>query len=270
MSIYTLMPLHGALGLAVIGIDLGAPIDAETGGNLQRLLARHLVLVFPDQSLTPEQCVAAASVFGRPIRQYCLQQLMPGYPDILVWCHRGRHVIQTWRADQMGDGQPAAATILYGAEIPSSGGGTSIANMCEAYWALPEEERGRLETLRTVNHPEPERYGDRPDDVVKLRAPVFYPMVHTHPVSHERAVYFDPEKTLFIEGMTPEASKAYLADLVSRLITPDIVYRHSWVKGDVLVIDDRVTLQRAHDGDEHGGNRVLWRIIVDGERPLSV
>jgi taurine dioxygenase len=70
--------------------------------------------------------------------------------------------------------------------------------------------------------------------------------------------------------MTPEASKEYLSGLVERIIKPDIVYQHSWVKGDVLVIDDRATLHRAHDDYDHNESRVLWRIIVEGDRPTLV
>jgi taurine dioxygenase len=271
MSIYTLIPLHEALGLAVIGVDLSAPIDAETSDNLSMLLARHLVLVFPDQSLTPEQYLSAAQAFGPPMRQHYSQHHMPGFPDIGLVSHRnGQHAAETWHTDHTNRERPPAATILYGVEIPSSGGGTSIANMREAYWALPEDERSRLETLSTVNSLDAERTDTRPEDLEKYGAPVIHPMVRTHPVSRERAVYFHPTKTMHIEGMTPEASKEYLADLVGRMIRPDIVYRHSWVKGDVLVIDDRATMHRAHDDYDHSESRLLWRIIVEGDRPVFV
>jgi taurine dioxygenase len=160
--------------------------------------------------------------------------------------------------------------MLYGVEIPSSGGGTSIADMRAAYWSLEEEERRELEGLRTVNSLDPERTDTRPEDLARYGAPVVHPMVRTHPVSRERAIYFHPTKTAYIEGMTPEASKEYLSGLVERIIKPDIVYQHSWVKGDVLVIDDRATLHRAHDDYDHNESRVLWRIIVEGDRPTLV
>jgi len=41
---------------------------------------------------------------------------------------------------------------------------------------------------------------------------------HEPDVNRERAVYFHPTKTMYIEGMTPQASKDYLADLVARMI----------------------------------------------------
>ncbi|HEY3912158.1 MAG TPA: TauD/TfdA family dioxygenase [Stellaceae bacterium] len=271
MSIYTLMPLHESLGLAVIGVDLSAPIDAETGENLSRLLAEHLVLVFPEQSLTPAQYLAAAAAFGPPMRQHYSQHLMPDFPDIgMVWHQNGQPAAETWHTDHTNRERPPAATMLYGVEIPSAGGGTSVADMRAAYWALPEPERLHLETLRTVNGLDRERADTRAEDLARYGAPVVHPMVRTHPVSRERAVYFHPTKTMHIEGMTPEASRAFLADLVKRMIQPEIVYHHSWRKGDVLVIDDRATMHRAHDDYDHSERRVLWRIIVEGDRPTFI
>lgn len=271
MSIYTLMPLHESLGLAVIGVDLSMPIDAETGENLSRLLAEHLVLVFPEQSLTPAQYLNAAAAFGPPMRQHYSQHHMPGFPDIgMVWQRNGQHAAETWHTDHANRERPPSATILYGVEIPSAGGGTSIADMRAAYWALPEAERLHLETLRTVNSLDSESIDTRTEDLARYGAPVMHPMVRTHPVSRERAIYFHPTKTMCIEGMTPEASRAYLADLVGRMIQPEIVYHHSWRKGDVLVIDDRATMRRAHDDYDHRESRVLWRIIVEGDRPALV
>ncbi len=268
MSIYTLMPLHESLGLAVIGVDLSASIEAETGENLSRLLAEHLVLVFPDQSLTPAQYLSAAAAFGPPIRQHYSQHHMPEFPDIGLVRHRnGRRAAETWHTDHTSRECPPAATLLYGVDIPSAGGGTSVADMRAAYWGLEAAERAHLETLRTVNSLDVERTDTLADDLAKYGAPVVHPMVRTHPVNGERAVYFHPTKTLCIEGMTPSASQAYLADLVERMIRPEIVYHHNWRKGDVLVIDDRATMRRAHDDYDHSDNRVLWRIIIEGDRP---
>jgi len=271
MTLYTLMPLHGSLGLAVIGADLSAPIDEETKETLSRLLADHLVLVFPDQSLTPDQYLTAAQAFGPPMPQHVSQYQMPGYPDIgLVRQRNGEQATESWHTDQTNRERPPAATMLYGVEIPPAGAGTSVANMRAAYWALPEEERRHLETLRTVNSLDAERGDTAPENFARSGALVTHPMVRTHPVNRARAVYFHPTETMYVEGMTPEASKVYLAGLVERMIQPDIVYHHSWVKGDVLVIDNRATLYHAHDVLDDGESRVLWRIIVEGDRPTLV
>jgi len=59
--------------------------------------------------------------------------------------------------------------------------------------------------------------------------------------------------------MTPEASRTYMSDLLDRMIRPEIVYHHLWRKGDVLVIDDRATMHRAHGDYDRSESRILWR-----------
>src|SRR5438105_12518752 len=145
-------PLPPAIGAEISGIDLSQPVDSATREKLSLALAEHLALVFHDQSLTPEQYLAVAEVFGPPMRQHYSQHHMPGYPDIgLVWHRNGQAPAERWHTDHTNRERPPAATMLYGVEIPSQGGATSVASMRAAYAALPEEERRRLEGLRTVN-----------------------------------------------------------------------------------------------------------------------
>jgi taurine dioxygenase len=271
MATMTLTPLHASLGAEVSGVDLSQPLDDATRAALSRALADHLALVFHDQSLTPPQYLAAAEAFGPPMRQHYSQHLMPDHPDIgMVWHRNGQQPAERWHTDHTNRANPPAATILYGVEIPSAGGGTSVANMRAAYQALPEAERARLDTLRTVNSLDGGKTDTRPEDWAKYSPPIVHPMVRTHPVHGSRAVYFHISKTLHIDGMTPEDSKAYMTDLLARMIRPEIVYHHQWRKGDVLVIDDRATMHRAHGDYDRSQNRVLWRIIAEGDRPRLV
>jgi taurine dioxygenase len=264
-------PLHPSLGAEISGIDLSRSVDDATRDALSRALAEHLALVFHDQSLTPEQYLATSEIFGPPMRQHYSQHLMPGFPDIgLVWHRNGQRPAERWHTDHTNRERPPAATMLYGVEIPSAGGGTSVANMRAAYEALPAQERARLDTLRTVNSLDDDHPDTRAEDREKYGKPIVHPMVRTHPVHGSRAVYFHITKTKCIEGMTAEASKAYMSDLLERMIQPGIVYHHAWRKGDVLVIDDRATMHRAHGDYDRSQSRVLWRIIVEGDRPALV
>lgn len=266
----SLTKLHPSLGARVEGIDLSQPIGPDTREELSRLLAEHLALVIPGQSLTPDQYLAAARAFGPPMRQHYSQHNMPDHPDIgLVWHRNGQQPAEAWHTDHTNRERPPAATILYGVEIPTSGGATSVANMRAAYDALPQDERNRLEGLRTVNgldgHQE-----TRAEDRAKYDGAIVHPMVRTHAVHGSRAVYFHVQKAKFIEGMTPEASQTYMRELLDRMIGPEIVYTHQWTKGDVLVIDDRATLHRAHGDYDRAQSRILWRVIVEGDRPVLV
>ena len=267
MTRLEIKPLHPSIGAEIAGVDLSQPLDESTRQALVHALADHLALVFHDQSLTPEQYLEAASVFGPPMEQHYSQHHMPGFPLIgMIWHRNGQRPAERWHTDHTNRERPPAATILYGGEIPTAGGGTSVANMRAAYLAVPEDERRRLDTLTTLNTLDSDHIDTRAEDREKYGKPIEHPMVRTHPVHGSRAVYFHVGKAT-IGGMTPEASKTYMSDLIERMIKPEIVYHHARRKGDVLVIDDRATMHRAHGDYDRSQSRVLWRLIVEGDRP---
>jgi taurine dioxygenase len=268
MASLTITPLHPSLGAEVAGVDLSRPLDAPTRQALDRALAEHLALVFRDQTLTPEQYLSAAATFGPPMEQHYSQHNMPEHPLIgLIWHRNGQQPAEQWHTDHTNRERPPAATLLYGVEIPAAGGGTSVTNMRAAYAALDAAERRRLDALATFNSLDSDKTDTRAEDRAKYGAPIRHPMVRTHPVHGSRAVYFHVSKATHIEGMTPEASRAYMNDLLARMIRPEVVYHHPWRKDDVLVIDDRATMHRAHGDYDRRQSRVLWRVIVEGDRP---
>ena len=268
------------IGAIATGIDLAQPIDAATQKKLYDSVVENVVLVIRGQEhLTPGQLQAAGELFGELMEDQNRRYLVDGFPLISVLDNRhldskgqpaklGANA--TWHTDHTNRERPPAATILYGVEIPSAGGGTSVANMRAAYVALPEDERRRLDSLKTYNSLDSGKTDTRQEDREKYGKTIEHPMVRTHPVHGSRAVYFHISKATHIEGMAPEASRAYMAELIERMIRPEIVYHHVWRKGDVLVIDDRATMHRAHGDYDRSQSRVLWRIIVEGDRPVLI
>src|SRR5206468_12203477 len=183
MAHVKITPLHPSLGASIEGIDLAEPVDEPTRQTLTRALSDHLALVFPDQSLTPAQYLAAASLFGPPMEQHYSQHHMPEAPMIgLIWHRNGQRPAEQWHTDHTNRERPPAATILYGVEIPSAGGGTSVANMRAAYVALADAERRRLEGLTTFNSLDSGHTDTRQEDRDKYGTPIEHPMVRTHPV----------------------------------------------------------------------------------------
>src|SRR5437763_7869970 len=191
MSGVTIALLHPSLGAEVTGIDLSKPVDEPMRQTLTRALADHLALVFHDQSLTPAQYLSAASAFGPPMEQHYSQHNMPDFPLIgLIWHRNGQQPAEQWHTDHTNRERPPAATILYGVEIPSKGGGTSVATMRAAYAALPEAEQRRLEAMRTVNSLDTGKNDTLAEDWEKYSKPTVHPIVRTHPVTGSRAVCF--------------------------------------------------------------------------------
>lgn len=267
----TIRKLHPVIGAEVTGINLAEPVDHATREALSQALSEHLALVFPGQNLTPEGYLNAATAFGPVMRQHYSQHHMPGYSNIgLVHHKNGQRVSENWHTDHTNHEKPPLATMLYGVEIPTAGGGTSICSMRAAYDALSEDEQQRLCSLKSVNMLDIDRIGTRAEDEEKFGKPVVHPMVCTHPVHGTRAVFFHITKVQYIEGMSPDLSRAYMEDLLDRMIRPEITYHHKWTKGDVLIFDDRATLHRAHGDYDRSESRVLWRILVEGDRPRLV
>jgi taurine dioxygenase len=271
MATVRFTPLHPSLGAEVTGVDLSEPIDASTREALERGLADHLALVIRDQSLTPAQYLAAAAAFGPPMEQHYSQHHMPDFPLIgLIWHRNGQRPAERWHTDHTNRERPTAATIPVRSGNSLGGRRDQRGQHAGRVSGLPAEERRRLESLTTFNSLDSDHTDTRPEDWAKYGRPIEHPMVRTHPVHGSRAVYFHISKATHIGGMTPEASKAYMVDLIERVIRPEIVYHHVWRKGDVLVIDDRATMHRAHGDYDRSQSRVLWRIIVEGDRPRLV
>lgn len=267
----TIRKLHPVIGAEVTGINLAEPADAETREALSQALSEHLALVFPNQDLNPDQYLTAATAFGPVMRQHYSQNHMPGHENIgLVHHKNGQKVSENWHTDHTNHEKPPLATMLYGVEIPSAGGGTSIASMRAAYDALDTDEQERLSAMRSVNMLDIGRENTRAEDEEKYGKPVVHPMVRTHPVHGTRAVFFHITKVQNIEGMSPDLSRAYMEDLLERMVKPEITYHHAWKKGDVLIFDDRATLHRAHGDYDRSQSRVLWRILVEGDKPRLV
>lgn len=268
MTRFTVTPLHASLGAEIAGLDLGAPLAADTKERLEAALAEHLVLVFRGQHFTPEGFLAAATAFGEPMAQHYAQHHLPELPIIgRIWHRNGQGAAEMWHTDHTNRERPPKATLLYGVEIPSAGGDTSIANMRAAYAGLPAAEQRRVEGLRTLNSLDEHIRDILPEDREKYGSPVAHPMVRSHPVHGSRALYFHISKAFRIEGMEPAESKACMQQLLDRTIRPEIVYRHRWRPGDLCVIDNRATMHRAHADYDAAESRVLWRIIVEGDRP---
>jgi taurine dioxygenase len=267
----TIRKLHPVIGAEVTGVNLAAPADAETREALSQALSEHLALVFPGQDLTPEGYLNAGAAFGPVMRQHYSQNHMPGHELIGLVLHtEGRKVAEDWHTDHTNHERPPLATMLYGVSVPSSGGGTSIASMRAAYDALSVDEQTRLSEMKSVNALDIDRRGTRQEDEERYAKPVVHPMVRTHPVHGTRAVYFHVTKVQYIEGMSPDLSRAYMEDLLHRMIRPEITYHHQWRKGDVLIFDDRATLHRAHGDYDRSESRVLWRILVEGDKPRLI
>jgi len=268
------------IGAEAVGVDLTRPVDEATRQALYDALVENVALVIRDQHFTPEQCLAAARLFGETMEDQDPIYRLPDLPHVraLSSRHTDRNgarirVGERWHSDHTNRRRPPKFTCLYAVELPETGGNTNIANMRAGYEALPDDLKARVRYMTTLNvyvgsgvkNPNVDRVAAQAEEKPEA---VEQPLVRTNPDNGTKALYFHPSKVETIGCMTPAESQAFLDDLIVRAIRPEFVYSHQWRKGDMLLWDDRSSMHKAnfdYDPDQH---RLMYRILIRGDRPV--
>ena len=269
------------IGAEVTGVDLREPIDADTRQRIYDALVDNVALVIRDQQFSAADFQAAARLFGELMEDQNRRYLAPGLPLVSVLSNRHKDSKgnqakvsknATWHTDHTNQEFPPKFTMLYPVELPDSGGGTSVCNMRDAYEALPEELRQRITGMKTANSLISSARATiaNPDilsDQQEKGEFTIQPLVRTHPERGTRAIWFHTGKTEKILGMEPVETQEFLAELLETAIRPEFVYVHEWKLGDMLIVDNRSAMHRAGFDYDHSQHRMLYRILVRGDRP---
>jgi len=256
-------PLSPAVGAAVTGVDLAAPLDDATFDVLWTALLERCVLVFPGQHLDAPALDRFGRRWGEPlVVPYLAPHAVDGYPAILRVTNMGKQgtLTENWHFDSAFFDAPPPLAILAAQHLPEVGGDTMWANQYLAYEALSETMRELLSGRRAAFT------GTRVDDDGQRRDVVTYhPIVRTHPHTKRRALAIGRiESVPCIEGMTQAESRPLLRFLYEHAARPEFTYRHRWSQGDVVMWDNRCTLHYAiHDYEDTP--RDLIRITILGE-----
>jgi taurine dioxygenase len=277
----TLAPLGGALGVAAEGIDLDRPLDGATTETLRRALLDNLVLCVRSQSLTPRSYLAAASAFGHPITQLGVASRHPEVAEIMILSSEDRDAMGDgrplvvgahWHSDDSYRAMPCSLTMLYGIEVPETGGDTQFANMYAAYEDLPPEMKEEIATLRVEHRYESSRRGTRiltlAADEAALVPEVTHPLVRVHPQTGHKALYLNPNRMERVVGLGRAESDRLLDALVAHAVCERYQYRHKWRRGDVLIWDNRCTMHKANGDYALGARRFMHRIMIEGTVPV--
>ena len=271
------------IGAEVTGIDLREPIDAATRQRLNDAAAEHVALVIRDQKFDAAQYQAAAQLFGELMEDQNRRYLVEGLPLVSVLSNRHKDstgkqakvaMNATWHTDHTNQEVPPKFTMLYPVALPDKGGGTSVCNMNAAYEALPTAWKQRITDMKTANCLiSSARYRIANPDILKEQQEskndfTIQPLVRTHPERGTKAIWFHKGKTEKILGMEPEETQAFLDELLEIAIKPEFVYVHEYRLGDMFIIDDRSAMHKAGFDYDHSQHRMLYRILVRGDRPF--
>jgi alpha-ketoglutarate-dependent 2,4-dichlorophenoxyacetate dioxygenase len=271
-------PLHPRFVGQVDGVDLREPLSLETIAAIHAGMDQYGVLVFHDQSMTPEQQRAMTAQFGplelgfaRVVRNRGSESpsapARTGYADVADMSNVGadgkpversdRKIVgnmanQLWHSDSSFQRPAAKYSLLLAVRLPSWGGETEFCDLRAAYDGLDSRLKTELEGLEAEHYALHSRIMLGDDEYTEAAKsvfpPVLWPIVRTHAGSGRKLLFIGVH-TRRVAGMTVAEGRVLLSDLLEHATQPQFVYRHVWKPGDLVIWDNRATLHRGRRWD---------------------
>jgi alpha-ketoglutarate-dependent taurine dioxygenase len=240
-------------------------------------LERYGVLLFPKLNLNDEEQVAFTNRLGTIIPQGPLRPDGTRDPVFKITLDTKENPSAAeylkatilWHIDGlMDDGPPARATMLSGKVLPKSGGQTEFCNAYAAYDDLTPEEQQRFDKLQVMHSLVAANRRSNPDTTPaeaqrwRERAPPKqHPLVWKHRSGRKSLVL--GATTDYIVGMPEQESQALIDRLSAFATRREIVYRHEWSVGDLLIWDNCGVMHRVLPYAADSG-RMMHRTVLYG------
>ncbi|MBV7483680.1 TauD/TfdA family dioxygenase [Bordetella sp. BOR01] len=278
-------------GAEITGVDISAGVDEETFIDIRNALHEYGVVVLREQRISPEQQLGFCRRFGNFEPHAVPQYLVPGYQDLLCVSNilddndqpiglidAGR----VWHTDGHFDERPNMYSMLYALEIPRDEqgrtlGSTWFLSTAAAYDSLPLELKRRLEGMRADNSLAAVYQAMKRIHAATKRAPlsaerqakvVTHPVVRTHPATGRKCIYVSQAATLRIHGLSDEESRALIDELHAICVREEMIYRHRWEVGDLLLWDNCSTQHYAVGDYALPQRRLMHRTTIEGAVPV--
>ena len=267
------MPVSGALGAEIKGLDLSRPLDSDEVSAIRQALLEHLVIFFRDRDLGPAEQIAFARSFGR-LAEYPFVRGLDAYPEVIKvekLPHETVNFGGIWHSDTSYLAEPPMGTMLYARDVPPVGGDTLFANMYQAYETLSEGMKRLLDDLVAVNRSDKAavyrtrapRMDSDPKGSLDTAAEAEHPALRIHPETGRRALYVNVAHTTRFKGMTEAESAPILDYLFQHQTQPEFTCRFRWTAGALAFWDNRCT-QHNPVNDYHGFHRIMHRVTIAG------
>ena len=276
MTVMIAEKLSETVGARVAGVDRRRLLEVEAlpAWTLAQL-EEHGALVFAGVHVDDATQVAFSKLLGR------VETFGTGaHPEIFrVTLDPSKNPVAgylrgtfDWHIDGCTDDIPIMATLLAAHGVATSGGDTEFASSYAAYDALTDDELERVGSLRVVHTIEASQRRIHPVPTSeqlamwRTRPPKVHPLVWTHR-SGRRSLVLGATAS-HVVGMDPDEGRALLDELLVRSTDPELVYRHEWSVGDMVLWDNRGVLHRALPYDPDSP-RDMHRTTLHGDEPIQ-
>ena len=281
---FSIHPFDAALGAEIRGLNLAEPISDTDFTRLNAAYNEYSVLLFRDQTMSPEQHLNFSRRFGEleihVLDQWCHQE----HPEVLIVSNLkdgDRHVGiynagKYWHTDLSYMQAPSRGSILYALEVPVHNGqvlgDTSFASAAAAYDGLSDAMRERIQDLRatfSLAHQRAKLAADGDDAPLTAeqlaKTPVVeHQIVQKHPVTGRELLFINEGHAIEILGVPKEEGRELLSQLCAHVTNARYIYRHRWQVGDVLMWDNIPTQHLAHFDYAFPQRRYMHRTTLKG------
>ena len=282
MSTFNIEPLHKDFGARITGVDMSAPLDAETLSDLRDAIDHHSFLLFPDQSFDDKKQLALTRQIGEPEPSHTVVDRIEYFGTIgnvqadgtAIGNDHKKTVFLTgnnmWHSDASFKKVPAFVSIMCAYETPSEGGATMFVSTRSAYNRLTDAEKERVDPLVVIHDYVYSRSKVAPDAVSPELAASLPPVRQQLVRYNENA----DAKNLFIgshaktiEDWDDGEARNLLDNLTDRATQDEHIYAHRWQPGELVIWDNRCLLHRGEGYDADRFRRYMRQTRVRGEGP---
>jgi alpha-ketoglutarate-dependent taurine dioxygenase len=265
----------------IVRVDKAHFLDDDVIEGVRSALEERGVLVFPQIDVSDQEQLAFTDRLGGRVN---FKRNVPGAdaatPDVYKITLDKKlntepdYVLGTffWHVDGANIDMPfPKATVLSARRLAAQGGATEFANLYAAYDRLPEEEKREIENLWVIHtveaavRPVHGRLSQERIERYRNLAPAMeHPLVWTHE-SGRRSLLIGTHAEGIV-GMPGAHARALLTSLQQWASQPDLVYRHKWQRGDLVIWNNQGVMHRVLPYTDEG--RVMHRTVIGGrEKP---
>jgi alpha-ketoglutarate-dependent taurine dioxygenase len=275
---FDVIPMTGALGAEIRGVDLAADLDDAVFQEVRRVLDHYHVVAVRGQNLTPPMLHQVARRFG-PFSGNPVHAGIEGYDDIIRFVREkdasGKVIGEDWHMDLAWMERPPGITMLYGAEVPPVGGDTCFSSLAHAYRALSPRMRKLLSGLTGIysgrgvfaENAAHKGLGLRDGGIAVEDLEKEHPVICRHPVTGERYVFAASVLNRF-KGMTEAESRPIIEYLMRLATRPEFNCRLRLEVGTLGMWANPYVLHTAIN-DYPGYRREMYRTTVEGPAPAA-
>jgi taurine dioxygenase len=289
-------------GIAISGLTEGDLASDAVRTDLHRLWIEHGLIVFRGEASSSFH-IALSKVFGpcelHPVKETRIEE----FPELIEVQYSPTHKAYDtgvyevggkelggwlpWHKDNIYVSRINHGGILRALTVPPEGGNTGFIDQIEAYEALPNDLKARIEDLLVVYkmrmHFADQRYASpvpikllRTCDFVEkvvAREETDFPLV-VHPAVYRQketgrpVLNISPMFAEYIYGMDNAEGHKLLRRLVDHVSSSKFAFYHKWVVGEMVLWDNWRTLHSA-EGVDPQATRWMRRTTIGGDYSLG-